>query len=57
MPFDHETVVGFAKSFGLIYLIVLSVVALAYTYWPTNKKRFEEAALLPLDDKEDKPWR
>ena len=56
MPFDHDTIVGFAKSFGLFYLIVLSVVALAYTFWPSNKTRFDRAAESIIQD-EDKPWR
>lgn len=55
MPFDHDTVVGFSKSFGLFYLVTLSVIALAWTYWPSNKKGFDEAARLPVRDEEDRP--
>nr|WP_137153406.1 cbb3-type cytochrome c oxidase subunit 3 [Devosia sp. FKR38] len=57
MPFDHETVVGFAKSFGLFYLIILSSICLAWTYWPSNKKGFDEAAQMPVSEGEDRPWR
>mgnify|MGYP000960057090 FL=1 len=57
MPFDHETVVGFAKSFGLFYLIAMSAIALAWTYWPSNKKGFDEAAQVPVREEEDRPWR
>ncbi len=57
MPFDHDTVVGFAKSFGLFYLLAMSAVALAWTYWPSNKKGFDEAAQRPVRDEEDRPWR
>jgi cytochrome c oxidase cbb3-type subunit 4 len=57
MPFDHETVVGFAKSFGLFYLLAMSAIALAWTYWPSNKKGFDEAAQLPVREEEDRPWR
>ncbi|SMQ68698.1 cytochrome c oxidase cbb3-type subunit 4 [Devosia lucknowensis] len=57
MPFDHDTVVGFSKSFGLIYLVVLSIICLAWTYWPSNKKGFDEAARMPVLDEEDRPWR
>ncbi|MGE3740874.1 MAG: CcoQ/FixQ family Cbb3-type cytochrome c oxidase assembly chaperone, partial [Geminicoccaceae bacterium] len=32
--FDHETLVAFAKSWGLFYLIALSVGVLIYTFWP-----------------------
>lgn len=57
MPFDHETVVAFSKSFGLFYLIAMSIVAVAWTYWPSNKKGFDEAARRPIADEEDRPWR
>ena len=56
MPFDHETLVGFSKSFGLFYLIGLSLVVLVYAYWPANQKPFEHAAQAILDD-DDKPYR
>lgn len=54
--FDHGSVVGFAKSFGLFYLIALSVGVLVYAYWPSNKQRFEDAARNIIHD-EDKPCR
>ena len=57
MPFDHDTVVGFSKSFGLFYLVTLSVIALVWTYWPSNKQGFDEAARLPVRDEEDRPCR
>ncbi|OJX41764.1 cbb3-type cytochrome c oxidase subunit 3 [Devosia sp. 63-57] len=57
MPFDHEAVVGFAKSFGLFYLLGLSAICLAWTYWPSNKKGFDEAAKMPLLEEDDRPWR
>jgi cytochrome c oxidase cbb3-type subunit 4 len=53
---DHDTLVGFAKSFGLFYLIALSIAVLIYTYWPSNKKAFDRAARDILAD-EDRPWR
>lgn len=55
MDLDHQTVVGFSKSWGLIYLLVLAVGVLAYTFWPKNKKRFDRAKESILD-KDDKPW-
>ena len=54
MPFDHETVVGFSKSFGLFYLIALSIGVLIYAYWPSNRQRFERAATAILEP-EDRP--
>lgn len=56
MPIDHDTTVWFSKSFGLFYLIALSIGVLIYVYWPSNKKRFKKAADSILDDK-DKPCR
>ena len=53
--FDHDTLVWFSKSFGLLYLIALSLIVLAYAYWPSNRKTFDRAAQAILND-EDKPW-
>ena len=61
MNVEHDFLVGFSKSFGLFYLIALSIGVLVYVYWPSNKKRFDQAAhsILSDEDKpyEDKPWR
>jgi cytochrome c oxidase cbb3-type subunit IV len=56
MSLDHDTVVWFSKSVGLLYLVALSVGILVYVYWPSNKRRFERAARAILQD-EDKPCR
>ena len=56
MSVEHDFLVGFSKSFGLFYLIALSAAVLVYTFWPSNKKRFDRAAQSILHD-EDKPWR
>ncbi len=55
MPFDHDTLVAFSKSFGLFYLIAMSLAVLVYVYWPSNKKRFDKAAVDVLADEEDRP--
>jgi cytochrome c oxidase cbb3-type subunit IV len=57
MPFDHDTLVWFSKSFGLFYLLALSLGVVVYAYWPSNKKRFDAAADAILQDEEDKPCR
>lgn len=54
MSFDHETIVAFAKSWGLIYLIAIFVIVLIYALWPGNRKRFERAKKSILD-KDDRP--
>jgi len=56
MDLDHGTMVWLSKSFGLFYLIALSVAVLVYACWPANRKRFEEAGSSILSG-EDKPWR
>lgn len=53
--FTHDSLVGFAKSWGLFYLLALSVGVLAYTYWPGSGKRFDRAADSIMDD-ESGPW-
>ena len=54
MPIDHDTMIAFSKSFGLFYLIGLSIAVLIYAYWPSNKKSFEKAAQSAIHA-EDKP--
>jgi cytochrome c oxidase cbb3-type subunit 4 len=55
MTIDHETLTGFSKSFGLFYLIAMSIGVLVYAYWPSNKKPFDRAADAVISDEEDKP--
>jgi len=49
---DYETLRGAADSWGLVYLFVLFVGVIAYTFRPGGKKAADEAANIPL--KEDK---
>ncbi|MBB3064235.1 MULTISPECIES: cbb3-type cytochrome c oxidase subunit 3 [Limibacillus] len=53
--FDHQTLVGFSKSWGLFYLIALALGVLIYTFWPSNQSRFQQAKKSILD-KDDRPW-
>lgn len=53
---DHDTLVAFSKSGGLLYLMIMAAVALAYACWPSNRTRFDKAARDIIDD-EDQPWR
>lgn len=48
--FNHATLVAFAKSWGLFYLVALSLGVLAYTFWPGSGKRFDRAANSIMDD-------
>jgi cytochrome c oxidase cbb3-type subunit 4 len=56
MGFEHDTLVWFSKSFGLLYLVGLSIIVVIYAYWPSNKQHFDQAADAILHD-EDKPCR
>lgn len=50
--YTYEQVLSFAQSWGAIYFVVLFVVVCAYALWPSNKKKFDEAAHIPLEDEE-----
>ena len=54
MDTSHLGLVIFAKTFGLVYLVVLSVGILTYALWPSLGKQFDRAANSILDD-EDGP--
>ena len=56
MDLSYDAVAGFAKSFGLFYLIAMSIAVVAYAYWPSLGQRFDRAAKSVLDD-EDGPCR
>jgi cytochrome c oxidase cbb3-type subunit 4 len=55
MSVDHDVLVWFSKSYGLFYLLALSVAVLIYVYWPSNKKEFDRAGRAILEDDEDRP--
>jgi cytochrome c oxidase cbb3-type subunit 4 len=55
IDFSFDSLAYFAKSWGLFYLIGLSVCVLVYAYRPSKKAGFDRAARQILD-KEDKPW-
>ena len=50
----HETLVAFAKSWGLFYLIALAAAVLVYALWPANRTRFDRARKSILDN-DDRP--
>ena len=52
MEITHDALVGFAKTFGLFYLIALSIGVAIYAFWPKNRDRFDKAANSILDDEE-----
>ena len=52
MEFDHQTLVAFAKTFGLIYLMVMFLVSVVYAFWPSKRDEFDRASRSVLDDEE-----
>lgn len=52
MGLSHEWFAEAAKSFGLFYLIALSIGITVYAFWPSLGKRFDTAAKSILDDEE-----
>ena len=40
----------FAQTWGLVYFVAIFLGVLAYALWPSNRKRFDESARLPLQE-------
>jgi cytochrome c oxidase cbb3-type subunit IV len=54
----YDEIRSFAGVGGLLLFMALFAAVLIYTFWPGNKKSFEEARNIPLeDDKDDSPSR
>ena len=52
----HESATVLAQIIALLIFFGLFIGVIAYALWPSNKRTFEEAANLPLEDeKSDKP--
>jgi cytochrome c oxidase cbb3-type subunit 4 len=52
MTFDYGTVVDFAKSWGLFYLLAFGAAVTLYTFWPANRKTFDAAKKSIIQDDE-----
>jgi cytochrome c oxidase cbb3-type subunit IV len=46
---SYENVASISQVVALLFFIALFIGVLAYAFWPGNKKRFDEAAKLPLE--------
>lgn len=44
----YRTLAEFAQTWGLVYFVAVFLVVLVYALWPSRKKRFDEAARIPL---------
>ena len=54
MVIEHDFLVFVSKTFGLFYLVALSIAVVIYAYWPRNRERFDAAARAILNE-EDRP--
>lgn len=47
---EYETVSRFAQTYGLVYLFILFLGVLVYALWPGNRRKFKDAADIPLKE-------
>ena len=45
---EYETFAMAARTYGLVYLVVLFAAVLVYVLWPRNRSKFDDAAQIPL---------
>ena len=50
---SYEQVASITQIAALLLFIALFIGVLVYAFWPGNKKRFEDAARLPLEKDPD----
>lgn len=43
-----EQALAFAHSWGAVYFMAMFLVVCVYAFWPSNRKKFDEAASMPL---------
>ena len=48
----YEDVLAFAQSWGSVYFLSMLAAAVLYALWPSNRKRFQDAAQIPLNDED-----
>ncbi len=53
--YSYEQIQAFAQSWGAVYFMVLFAAVCVYALWPSNKRKFDEAARIPLEDDEASP--
>jgi len=52
MDLSHDVLVVLAKTFGLFWLVGMSIGITAYAFWPSLGQRFNRAARSILDDEQ-----
>lgn len=46
----YDQVASISQVAALIFFIALFAAVVIYAFWPGNKKRFDDAAKLPLEE-------
>ena len=44
----YKALAEFAQTWGLLYFFGVFLLVMAYAFWPSRKKHFDEAARMPL---------
>lgn len=47
---DYTTLAEFAQTWGLVYMVAIFIGVLIYALRPGAKKKFDEAARIPLKE-------
>ena len=48
MSETYRQVAEFAQTWGLLYFVAVFLAVVAYAFWPSNKKKFDDASKIPL---------
>ncbi len=48
MSDTYMALASFAQTWGLVYFVAIFLIVVVYALWPSRRKRFDEAALMPL---------
>jgi cytochrome c oxidase cbb3-type subunit 4 len=49
---DYQTLRTFADSWGLLFMVIVFVAVVIYTFRPGSKKKADKIAQIPLKDDE-----
>lgn len=50
---SYDNVAAITQIGALLFFVALFVGVVLYAFWPGNKKRFEEASKIPLENDPD----
>jgi cytochrome c oxidase cbb3-type subunit 4 len=48
MDSTYKALAEFAQTWGLVLFVIAFAAVVAYALWPSNKKKFDDAARTPL---------